>query len=152
MTGKQRLLAVLRGDIPDQLPFVPLVNEYTWSSFPAEWGVDDPVECCRWLGADIAERWVPSYVGYGFGPEQIDHLTDAGVRRAERRIGGVSYISFHTPVGTLTEERRETAEAPGTEFRQRHLVKTAQDLSAYLYLWEAMDPSPPITWPRSAST
>ena len=142
MAGKQRLLAVLRGEIPDRLPFVPLVNEYTWSTFPSEWGVDDPVSCCRRIGADIAERWVPSYVGYGFGPERIEHLTDARVRREESSVDGLIHISFHTPVGTLMEERRETSEAPGTQFRRSHLVKNVEDLRPYLYLWESMDPQP----------
>ena len=141
MTGRERLLTVLRGGIPDRMPFVPLVNEFFWDTLPAEWNVHDPVTCCRRIGADIAERWVSSYVGFGlhFGEEDGRDLAAQKIRQQVQR-GDRTTVRYETPVGTLTEQFRETREAGSTSFREKHLVKTVDDLRAYQYLWESMSP------------
>ena len=137
----------LRGGIPDRMPFVPLVNEYFWETLPKEWCVDNPTDCCRRIGADVAERWVPSFTGFGIDDnvtvaDETDVQRDAHVGRREMRQGERRRVEYVTPVGTISEVFRETAEAGKTLFREEQLIKTAADICPYQYLWEAMSPQP----------
>ncbi len=143
MSGRERLLTVLHGGIPDRLPFVPLVNEFFWSTLSVDWKVNDPVDCCRCIGSDIAERWVRSYVGYGlhFDDQSADHGVPSDIRRIAR-VGDQTILQYETPLGTLTQRLRETSEGGKTWFREERLVKTIDDLRAYQYLWECMEPRP----------
>lgn len=140
MTGRQRLLTVLRGGIPDRMPFVPLVNAYFWSTLPPEWDIDSPADCCRRIGADIAERWVPSVSGSSWDDPEV--LSAGHIVRREHREAGRVWVEYETPVGSLSMQFCETSEAGQTAFRGEHLVKTAADLRAYQYLWEAKAPAP----------
>ena len=92
--------------------------------------------CCQRIGADIAERWVPSSVGYGTENEKA--LFMAGIRAESVQKGDRILWEYRTPVGTLTRVARATTEAGSTVFREEHLVKGSSDLRAYQYLWEAM--------------
>jgi hypothetical protein len=140
MSGRERLLTVLRGGIPDRLPFVPLVNDFFWDTLPPEWDVHDPVACCRRIGADIAERWVRSYVGYGlYRDEAIDPWLK-GITFERSQTSNGTLVRWVTPFGALSQHQRETQEAGSTVYREDPLVKTFEDLRVYQYLWEAMEP------------
>jgi len=141
LSGRQRLMTVLRGGTPDRIPFVPLVNEFFWATLSPECGVDDVVSCCRCIGADIAERWVPSYLGYGLEFGSLDDSQSPGSpRRREERSEDEILVRFETPVGTLTQRQRRTDQAGSTWYKEEHLVKSGADLRAYQYLWDAVEP------------
>ena len=60
MTGRERILSVLRGDIPDRVPVGLFVQEeYLSWFFPNKKVIDrvtDAVECARILGFDLITR------------------------------------------------------------------------------------------------
>ncbi len=67
MTGRERILAAFRGELPDYIPFAP--NIYYWfysrkarRALPDEiaWA-DHPFDVLRYLGADILARWDTQY-------------------------------------------------------------------------------------------
>jgi uroporphyrinogen-III decarboxylase len=80
MTGRERILAVLKGEIPDRVPVGLFVQEdYLGWFFPEKEQVDrviDAVECARILGFDLLTRdrkfEVPHFMKKSFGNWDIN--------------------------------------------------------------------------------
>jgi len=80
MTGRERILAVLKGEIPDRVPVGLFVQEdYLGWFFPEKEQVDrviDAVECARILGFDLITRdrkfEVPHFMKKSFGNWDIN--------------------------------------------------------------------------------
>jgi len=135
MTGKERLLAALRGERPDTVPFAP--NLYHWfyyhrarGTLPPELrGATHPYDALRALGADILARWDTQHATrevYTAGEYRREYVGDTD-RASEVVLTFNTYPphrdrcrqEFVTPYGTLTQEwtfARET----GTEFETKH--------------------------------
>src|ERR1039458_6657580 len=100
VTGKERVLAALKGQECDHLSWAPVVDRYFTSSLPAQGYQEVSVpEAIRMMGADIIERHVPTV-------RTVEH--SSVVRRVERR-GDLERIVYETPVGSLTGEARWAA-------------------------------------------
>jgi len=140
MTGRERLLALFRGQIPDRMPFVPMMTSYFWENLPETCHASNAVDACRCVGSDILDWHVSSYAGWDWSDESW--LADAGIQRSEHVDDGITTIELATPVGTLVERRSETDEAGGTSFIRDHLIQGPEDLGAYRYLWQARNPIP----------
>lgn len=126
MTGKERILATLRGQETDRLCWSPLIDPYFTSSLPAQGyealSVPDAV---RLVGADIIERHCPTI-------RAVED--DVVVRRVERKEG-VERETVETPVGRLTTEK--SIGTPGyTSFVSKHLLETIEDVQVYQYVME----------------
>ncbi len=148
MTGRERIMAVIKGETPDRIPFVPALTPYFLETMPEEIRTDDAIEACRILGADIAERWIPTFKGFhldsawnlDFFDPQV--LKDANIKMKEDKDCTSTHRTFKTPVGILTEKITKNEDAGATTFREEVLIKTKEDLRVYKYLWEAKYPSP----------
>ena len=140
MTGRERLLSLFRGQIPDRMPFVPMMTSYFWENLPNTCHASNAIDACKCVGSDILDWHVSSYSGWDWSDESW--LAGAGIQRRERVDDGVTTVELETPVGTLIERRIETDEAGGTSFIRDHLVRGPEDLGAYRYLWQAREPLP----------
>lgn len=152
LTGRNRILKVLEGGIPDRLPFAPMILEYFINTLPFDMKSLDPVDVCRKLGVDIIERWVTSFYGFYFSVFW-ENCFDINLLRKELiklnikyeiiRKDGYIFESFETPFGTLTQVLYKNKIAGSTlGFHKEMLIKSITDLRAYQYLWEAKFPYP----------
>ena len=128
MTGRERILAALRRQPVDRIPWVPLLVPYTIAGFPkgaphrvAE--AQRAVECDIWTQA-IADRiglWMPKP---GKKIKTIKYFTDGDI-----------VTGYETPEGTITERQRSgiggSLNAP-----VEYLLKTPADLRVYKYVLE----------------
>jgi len=127
MTGKERILAALRRQPVDRVPWVPLLVPYTISGFPKE-TPHRVAEAQRAVGCDIWTQavvdriglWMPKSGKY----KKIQYFVDGDV------VNG-----YETPEGTITERQRSgvggSINAP-----VEYLLKTPQDLRIYRYVLE----------------
>ncbi|MGD1995948.1 MAG: uroporphyrinogen decarboxylase family protein [Anaerolineae bacterium] len=126
MTGRERILATLRGEETDRLCWAPLVDAYFTSSLPEqgyeELSVPDAV---RLVGADVIERHCPTV-------RQVEDPSIA--RRTERRVDGEREI-IETSVGNLTIERHSSRKGH-TSYISKHPVVTVEDVRALQYVKE----------------
>lgn len=125
MTGRERVLASLKGEDCDHLSWAPVVDRYFTSSLPAQGHPEVSVpEAIRMMGADIMERHVPTV-------RTIEH---ASIRRRVVREADLERTVCETPVGCLVEERRWAA------WYSSHVTKfpvaTAEDVKVYQYVVE----------------
>lgn len=138
MTSRERIMAVLKGEVPDRVPWVPLFSRYYIKSLPAlglpleEFAPLEKatgpalreslnlaeIEIGRYVGADIMRRhvmtWKCSYPG-----------VEAFCKRAP---DGSVVNGFNTSKGRIWER---VVEQNGTDFIAKHMVETKEDLLAY---------------------
>jgi uroporphyrinogen-III decarboxylase len=127
MNGRQRLLAALRRQPVDRVPWAPLFDEYFTSSLPGDRPIG-VVDALRSVGADVLERHVPA---------MRTHLRHVRTRR--RRKGNEILTEIETPAGTLTERRLVT---PVTTFIAEPKIKGLADFRPYRYCVEHTEYEP----------
>jgi hypothetical protein len=155
MTGKERLLATLRGERPDTVPFAP--NLYHWFYYhrargtlpPVLYGATHPYQALRALGAEILARWDTQWATrevYTAGKYSRQYVGDTA-RTTEVVLTFNTYPpgcdrgeqEFVTPFGTLTQEwtfERDT----GTEFETKHWwIDFDAEYRAVRYMLEAKE-------------
>jgi len=126
MTGKERILAALRRQPVDRIPWVPLLVPYTITGFPK----DTPhrvAEAQRAVGCDIWTQSVADRIGLWL-PKNSKK-----VKRFQYFIEGDAVSGFETPIGTISERQRSgvggSLNAP-----VEYLLKNAMDLLVYKYV------------------
>lgn len=140
MTSRERLLAALRGQPVDRLPWSPFLA-YWWESQPQARQDRGQIAFLREIGADALLRgfttpfscsdlWGQS--SYNTFRQRIPHCE---VRRSE--IDGDVRVWFETPVGTLTQLGRRS-EQGNTRFLVEHPVKRREDYKVLSYIVEQM--------------
>lgn len=122
MTGRERVMAALRSQEVDRLPWAPLIDDYFISSLPAQGKNFDFIEACRYIGNDVIKRHVAE-------PELVYHHVN---HRFETKDGATREY-FETPVGTIYEETRVTG---NTVYVAKHLVETLEDMKVFQYVCE----------------
>ena len=151
MTGRDRLLAVFRGEQADMVPFAP--NLYLWfharkalGKLPAELaGAQHPFEALRHLGAEILARWdtmAATHSVYGGGPSTLEYAGNSGIPDVFTTAyntyppgRGTCSRRFHTPYGALRQTWNLSLEA-GTDYQSEFLWKSWDDFKAIRYLLE----------------
>ena len=128
MTGKERILAALRCQPVDRVPWVPLLVPYTIAGFPK----DTPhrvAEAQRAVGCDIWTQSVADRIGLWFpkSPKKI--------KRIQYFVDGDVINGYETPLGTITERQRSgvgmSLNAP-----VEYMLKTTRDLEIFRYVLE----------------
>ncbi len=148
MRSRERILAVLRGEAVDRLPWVPLLDGYYMTAQPPG---TDVLEAYREVGADVMERAVWTY-GWNLSlPRDPDDLQrfEAGeaVRFVDEGVavsvclrdepkGRMLTRTYEIPGRTLTERALYTEQSPYIPFPVEMLVKDSEDLDAYRYIVE----------------
>jgi len=126
MTGKQRILAALRRQPVDRVPWAPLLVPYTIAGFPK----DTPhrvAEAQRAVGCDIWTQSVADRIGLWFLKPK------AKIKKIQYFVDGDVVSGYETPEGTITERQRSgiggSLNAP-----VEYMIKTPQDLKVYRYV------------------
>lgn len=105
MTGRERLLAVLRREEPDRVPVSPFVQEdflsYYFPEVEVVYRVEHGVKCAKELGFDVMTRDLTYTVPY-FLKKSFDNWN---VEHSEELLKGNLYrrISITTPEGKLEQ-------------------------------------------------
>jgi uroporphyrinogen decarboxylase len=137
MTGRERILAVLKGEIPDRVPVGLFVQEeYLAWLFPEKGEVDrviDAVECARILGFDLLTRdrkfETPHFMKKSFKNWEVDEKT--------KKDKGMIYrtIEITTPDGMLKQVEAgpyEERTVSGIHFTTvDYLIENARDFEIF---------------------
>ncbi len=127
MSPRERILAALRGQEVDRLPWCPFLA-YWWEAQPAEFQQRGQLAFLREIGADALLR--------GFvTPYKVLESPTVEVRSEKKN--GRTYTETITPVGTL-RAAWQYSPAGNTEFIIEHPVKCAEDFKIVRYTVEQM--------------
>ena len=128
MTGKERILAALRMQPVDRIPWVPLIVPYTIAGFPKD-APHRVAEAQRYVGCDIWTQAVADRIGLWF-----PNVTSK-IKKIRYFEDGDVISGYETPLGTILERHRSgiggSMNAP-----VKHLLKTPKDLVVYKYVLE----------------
>ena len=106
MTSRERIIAVLKGNEPDRIPWIPLCSWslsefYSWSMLEYKEASNGSEALKRRIdfyknkmGADYMQWVAPSYYRTKTSPK---------VEVKSHRKGNTIYTEYHTPVGSLKE-------------------------------------------------
>lgn len=126
MTGKERILASLRGQPVDRLCWSPLIDRYFIRSLPSlgypALNVPDTV---RLIKADVMERHCPV----------VDLKDDSTIKRYSRPTSTGRIEIIETPVGSLTTEIVDH-KATGRDHIHKFAVETLDDIKTFTYINE----------------
>jgi len=129
MTSRERLLAVLYGQIPDRLPWAPEFNmvfgERVLAEIPGQsYAPEDAyIEICRRMRAECFLRVDAVAVEYQ-NVEIVETRDDDDISR-----------TFRTSLGDLTLRARMIADI-GVEMEYQHVVRTVEDVRTYRFIYE----------------
>jgi len=128
MTGKERILAALRQEPVDRVPWVPLLVPSTIAGFPKD-APHRVAEAQRAVGCDIWTQAVADRIGQWL-PNPRSYIY-----RLQYFVDGDIVTGFETPEGTITGRQRSgvggSISAP-----VEYMLKTPQDLRVYRYVLE----------------
>jgi uroporphyrinogen-III decarboxylase len=124
MTGRERVLAALKGEECDRLCWAPLVDDYFTTSLPAQgYPQGDVTDACLLVGADVIERHTPSY----------HTVLEKTISRQVTRTGNHEVEVLETPVGRLVAERGYPL---GSMHVVRWPVQNIEDVKVWQYITE----------------
>lgn len=165
MTHKERMLAVMRGEMADRIPFAPrldlwwLANALSGKLPPRFQGMK-PDDIAREYGWS-SYHMVPDFTNLMRGPEDILHRAlglfqfKQSVYRWElppevevkvRTEDGLQVIEYHTPRGLVRTKGGLTAEmakqGASLGWTREHLIQSLDDYAPAAYLFENLKVSP----------
>jgi uroporphyrinogen-III decarboxylase len=153
MTSRERILAALRSQPVDRIPFVPLIDSYTVMDMPREIIGDasgpmfDPmtlVNAARALGCDVMPRHTLSAVS----PEgRLPHLESLGRFGSpiSTRTGfdsGQLSETIETPVGSITARWKFTDKAGWIPHMVKPVVSGYEELKIFHYAVDHLESVP----------
>jgi hypothetical protein len=147
MTGKERIMASLRGEETDHVSWAPLIDPYytAWLATQGYGGADAPrvvlddreglwseeidaldiPYAIRLVGGDILERHSPT----------VRQVEDSCITRRILTRGTEKLEIIETPVGSLETERCYSGEGH-TRYISKHPVSSVEDLGVLQYVME----------------
>jgi uroporphyrinogen-III decarboxylase len=153
MSSRERLMAALRHEEIDRVPWSPLICGYYSLGLPEPLHGND-LAVQRAIGADIMERVSTIVYGQslpsGIPPALVvaDERTTENVSSAndvvvkEIRKGNQLLRVYETPVGTVRETFETRDSSPWMAFPVEYKIKTREDLNVYRYIVEAQEYQP----------
>jgi len=99
MTGKERILAALRRQPVDRIPWVPLLVPYTIAGFP-KYTPHRVAEAMRAVGCDIWTQFIADKMGV-WSPKN-----NKKIKQIRYFIDGDIVTGYETEIGTITERQR----------------------------------------------
>lgn len=136
MTSRERIIAVLRGDDPDRIPWIPLCSWTYFESLPeyrkaSDWNSSEALK----LRVDFFRNEIRAdYMQWGgFSCHRV--ASSAKVEVENTRKGNTIHTEYHTPVGTLTSEQAYS-DIAHTTYNTKDLIENVQDLKVYKYMME----------------
>lgn len=130
MTPKQRLLAAIKGEDKDRIPWSPFLA-YFWESQPEEIRAAGQLKFMEDIGADPLLR----------GFNCLFKIYRDRCTVSEKVEGNDKFIMYDTPVGKL-RERYIYVKKANTWFLTEHPIKTQEDFKVLTYINENMRVEP----------
>ncbi len=136
MTSRERIIAVLRGNKPDRIPWIPLCSWTYFESLPdyreaSNWGLPEALK----LRIDFYKNKIRAdYMQWG-GGSCYRTKTSAKVEVKNTRRGNTIYTEYRTPFGSLTSEM-VYSETAHTTYHTKDLLENVEDLKVYQYMIE----------------
>jgi len=142
MTSKERLLAVLKHQKIDRIPWSPLICGYFLNSLTRDLKKMNEAEILKYIGADILGRGVefPTFNSPVFSSllkdtttiiqGNIKLTTDINIKTGEFSR------TYETPLGVLKEKSIFTKASSWMPFPVEHKIKKREDLKIYKYFIE----------------
>ncbi|HBP39194.1 MAG TPA: hypothetical protein DD640_10755 [Clostridiales bacterium] len=132
MTERERLLCVLQGKTPDQVPWFGDLSHWYQAEAGIPWNLYQPDNAAPELLALHREVKAGWYIGAPGLHEE--HYSD-GVERERALQDDRAVEQFHTPIGSLQMIRRWNQTSYSWDI-VKHLVETPQDLEILTYAQE----------------
>ncbi|HUT55927.1 MAG TPA: uroporphyrinogen decarboxylase family protein [bacterium] len=133
MSGRERIMAALRGEDVDRIPWSPCIDGYFLG------GVDQ-VDGFRRIGADAMLRHIVNYLG------TLPYYLTSTIpgkkmlwTKKQRTVDGVTEINYETPLGTLTEQFKYNPESPNIPWTTRRRVRTIEDVKILTWMYEVAE-------------
>lgn len=127
ITSRQRLLAAMRGDTVDRLPWSPFLA-YWWEHQPPERQARGQLAFVREIGGDFLARGFASPFR-----QVVSHDCEVTVEQK----GDLTRTCHITPVGTLTTVQRYSPQG-NTHFVVEHPLKTIEDFKILSYFCQGL--------------
>ena len=142
MTGRERILAAMRGEMPDRVPISPRIGVFLSVYYGASSWMHH-LKAADEFGFDLclpAQGPVPAFV-YGPALSYPFVSPEVKVTQTIEEQDGARTVrrTFHTPAGPLSDETfmapagREYGVSP-SPVKHDHLIKTAEDLERLRYV------------------
>lgn len=139
MTERERVLSVLRGEQPDQLPwmadFAYLIESMQVSgTFPRCYQTENP---------DVGLQKMHRDYGTGFYLQGFEPFrrNARGWEQRDEKKGDITTSSITTPVGTLRQVQ-QYSHASFSNGITKHMIENIEDLRIYLWMVQHTDYSP----------
>ena len=131
MSRRERLMAAIRGEDVDRLPWSPLLEGYFLGSQL------DQLAAFRRIRADAMIRNVINYVG---SVPMATSLPPPGkslpYTLSTTMVGEEAELSYETPVGTVTERFLLNEQSPNIPWVTKNKVQTVEDLKVLRWMYE----------------
>lgn len=124
MTSKQRLLAAMKGQSVDRVPWSPFLAYY-WEHLPQSIQQKGQFDYLKKMGADPLLR----------GSHALCTINYQNCNLTEKLTPTEKFITYETPVGTITERHQYSPDGD-TWFLVDHPVKTEEDIKVLQYIYE----------------
>lgn len=136
MTSRKRIMAVLRGDKPDRIPWIPCCSWTYFESLPeynrgSEWFENEALK----IRIDFYKNKIDADYMQWCAPTSYNAIMSPGVKVYTTRKGNSIYTEYHTPVGSLTASQAYS-EIGHTIYNTKDLLETVSDLKVYQYIIE----------------
>jgi len=129
MTSQERILAAIKGQEVDRIPWSPFLA-YFWEAQSKEIQEKGMLQFYEEIGAD------PMFRGYSIYEHSYKNCSVH-----EKVSGNEKHITFETPIGNLHEKHVFTP-STNTWFPVEHPVKSENDLKILIYLYDDMSLKP----------
>jgi len=130
MSGRERIMAALRGRDVDRMPWSPCIDGYFL-------GATDQVEGFKRIGADAMLRHFFNYLGSA--PFRISvPLPGKSLpwKLTVKKAGDESEAVFETPVGVITERFKYNPESPNIPWITKHRLQSKEDIKVLTWMCE----------------
>lgn len=130
MSSRERLLAAIKSQPTDRLPWSPLIDPYFTQSLPLQGYNLEQIEAMRLIGNDIMERHVA-------GPKEIF----SGINLRQEACGDAARLYYDTPVGSIYIEHKNSG---NTSYISKHMVESIEDVRVFTYICKHTNYTPQI--------
>ncbi len=144
MTSRERILAVLKGEKPDRVPWIPICSWTYFESTPehsagSDWMDPEALK----LRLDFFDKVGADYMQWCAFPHYVDEYgmlvlrtkPSAGIEMKTVQDGDTVRLEYHTPIGTLTSIS-QYSETGHTVFHVKDLLENIEDLKVFQYIVE----------------
>ncbi len=130
MSSRERIMAAIRGQDVDRIPWSPCIDGYFL-------GKVDQVDGFRRIGADAMLRHYFNFLGSA--PFRISVPVPGKSlpwKTTRRAVEGEEEVVYETPVGNLMERFRFNPESPNLPWVTRHRLQSVEDVKVLTWMCE----------------